>query len=196
VTKILLVRHAMCDAVGQRIAGRLPGVMLNEEGKAQAVRLAERIAKMNVAKVYSSPLERAVDTASEIAKCSHVDVEVVDDLKEIDFGDWTGKTISELDELDDWKLFNSNRSSTRVPNGESFLEVQTRVVRALATIASMHRDDTVVAVSHADVIRAALLHYAAMPLDMWPRLQIDTASVSTVKLEPWGPILLGLNELC
>jgi probable phosphoglycerate mutase len=195
VTKLLLVRHAMCDTVGKTIAGRMPGVCLNEEGREQALRTAARLKSRQISHVYSGPLQRAIETADAIRAATNARGSVLEDLNEIDFGDWTGAALADLDSRDDWRRFNTQRSVARIPNGETMLEVQVRVVRATETIARLHADETVVAVTHGDVIRAAVMHFAGISLDLFGRIEIDPASVTTIQLEPWGVKILGMNGL-
>jgi probable phosphoglycerate mutase len=179
---LLLIRHAMCDPVGRLIAGRARGVHLNEEGRAQAARLAERLRGVTLDGVVSSPLERAVETAEPIARQAGLAVEAIEQLNEIDFGAWTGCTLTALDQLDDWRRFNVLRSVSRPLGGESMLDVQARAVRAVETLRKQHPDGICAVVSHGDVIRSLVAHFAGIPLDLFQRLEISPASVSTVAL--------------
>lgn len=121
-------------------------------------------------------------------------VETADAITELDFGDWQGGTLADLDEKDRWKRFNAFRSGTRAPNGELFLETQLRIVRLLLELKERHPEGTVAIVSHADVIRAALLHFLGVPMDLFLRLEISPASVSTVAVADYGPWVLGINH--
>src|SRR4051812_41715016 len=105
----------MCDTVGHVIAGRMDGVSLNEEGKEQVARSAERLGRID--HIYTSPLDRAVETARIISARSGAEVSIIEALNEIEFGDWTGKKISDLDTIDQWRQFNTRRSVTRIPRG-------------------------------------------------------------------------------
>jgi probable phosphoglycerate mutase len=182
VITLLLVRHAMCDPVGRSLAGRTPGVHLNAEGRAQAEQLAERVGDLRLDGVYSSPLERARETAAPVARCARVEVEPVEAFTELDFGAWTGCTFSELEGDGLWRRFNTQRSVARPPGGESMLEVQARVVEGLDELRRRHPDGRVMVVSHADVIRSVVAHLAGIPLDLFQRLEISPASVTTVEL--------------
>lgn len=195
MTTFLLVRHATTDPVGRWLAGRAPGVHLNLEGRAQARWLAERLAGSPVAAVYSSPLERARETAAALAERAGLPVATCDALTEIDVGEWTGCTFATLASDDRWHRFNTFRSGTRPPGGETMQEVQTRAVTALLALAEHYGAGVVVAVvSHADVIKGVVAHVAGIPLDLAHRLEIATASVSVVTITPDGARLVRLND--
>jgi probable phosphoglycerate mutase len=194
MTTILLIRHAMNDYVGNTLVGRRPGVHLNEAGRAEAERLARRLAATPIEAVYSSPLERATETAEPLARRAALPVTVCHALSEIDFGDWTGRAIRDLEDDPAWKRCNSDRASARIPGGESMLEVQLRMIGAVEGFRDRHRGGVVAAVSHGDPIRAALTHYLGLPLDLLDRLEVQTASVSVVLLRDWGPLVLRIND--
>ena len=192
-TTALLIRHAHVDAIGRRLVGRLPGINLSERGLAEVERLRRNFA-VPVEAIYSSPLERARQTAAPLAADRKFDPVTLDGLTEVDFGDWTGLSFKELDRLPAWHEFNTRRSLARVPNGESAAQVQTRILGVLEQLAQRHTGETFAIVSHADVIRAAVLHYLAIPLDDFQRVQIDTASVTAVNLMK-TPQLVVVNHL-
>ncbi|MBV8818273.1 MAG: histidine phosphatase family protein [Acidobacteriaceae bacterium] len=195
MTNFLLIRHGLTDAVGYRITGRLPGVHLNETGRLQAAALPDRLKQWKIDAVYSSPLERTLETAGPLAQRLGLPVQSDIAFAEFDFGEWSGMLIEELDKRHDWKMFHTFRSGTRAPGGELLTEVQTRFVDALLRLEAKHRGGTVAIFSHADAIKAALLHYFAAPVDSLPRLQIEPASISILRLEEWGPLILGVNWL-
>lgn len=182
MTKILLIRHAVTELTGKRLLGRLPGVPLNEHGQLQANALAEKLPGANVSAVYSSPVQRVVETATPIAAAAGQVCNILDDVQELDFGHWTNKTIAELEGDEQFKLFNIFRSSTRIPGGELMTEAQTRVVSALERLRNKHVNETIVIVSHSDIIKAALAFYLGMPIDMMQRIEISPASVSVLEL--------------
>jgi probable phosphoglycerate mutase len=188
-----LIRHAHNDYVDKAIAGWTPGVSLNAEGREQAGRLAWKLLGCGITRLYSSPLERALETAAPIAEALGLKVEVRDALGEIRYGEWTGKRFADLDRDPRWRIFNQYRSGTRPPGGETMLEAQVRIAGELECLRARHPDETIAAVSHADIIRAALVHYAGMPIDLYHRLAIDPASFSIVRLEPGGPRIQALN---
>jgi broad specificity phosphatase PhoE len=194
MTTLLLIRHASCDPVGRSIAGRTPGIGLNAIGRQQVEALAAQLAHLPVEAVYSSPMERATQTALPLAQQKGVPVEEAAGLNEIDFGEWTGRTLAELEPIAEWQRFNTYRSGTRIPGGETIQEVLTRALGELLRIEQRHRGQSLVAVvSHADVLRAAISHFLGMPLDLMLRLELDPASVSIAELQPYGPRLLLLN---
>lgn len=180
MTRLILIRHATNDTVGKRIAGRKEGIHLNEEGKEQAEELASWLKALPVTAVYSSPLERAQQTAQPLANVLQLEVQVEAALIEIDFGNWTYKEIEALKGDESFQLFNSFRSNASIPGGESMLLVQARIVGCLQQLCLRHPQQTVAVVSHGDVIKAALAHYAGIHLDLMSRLEISPASVSIV----------------
>lgn len=172
----------MTDAVGRALAGRSSGVHLNAEGRRQADDLARRLSHEPLAAIYSSPLERALETASPLAALTGLDVRISDDATEIDFGEWTGRSIASLEADQPWRVFNAARGRTKAPGGESMVEVQARLLRAVQELRAAHVAETIVLVSHADAIRAAVCGLAGIPLDFCQRIEIDPASVSTLRL--------------
>lgn len=194
MTKFLLVRHATTSAVGRHLSGRMPGVSLNEEGQIQAKDVAQRLANLPIAGVYTSPLERALQTARTIAESHHLTPVIEEDLMEIDFGGWTNRSFDELQPDPQFQLFNTFRSHSRIPGGESMLEAQGRIVRGLQKLWDRHPSDTLVLVSHSDMIKAALAYYAGIPLDLFQRLEISPASVSILELYPETARILLINH--
>lgn len=194
VTTFLLVRHATCDPVGRSLAGRAPGVALNDAGRAEAERLAGRLAGVRVAAIYTSPLDRARETAAAIAARTGAPVRPHEPFGEFDFGEWTGRTFAELAPDPRWRRFNTFRSGTRVPGGELMLEAQARAVAAVHSLAAAHAGETVLVVSHADVIKAVVAYFAGIPLDLTHRLEVGPASVSALALDEEGARVLGLND--
>ena len=193
MTTFLLIRHGLTDAVGHRITGRLPGVHLNDVGRAQAARLPARLSKWKIDAIYSSPLERAQETAAPAAEQLGLSVGIDIAFAEFDFGQWSGTPITELDQRDDWKRFCRFRSSLRAPGGEMLTEVETRFVGAVQSLADKHPDRIVAVFSHADAIKAALMHYLSIPLDNLHRFDISPASISILRLQDSGPMVMGMN---
>lgn len=194
MTKFILIRHATNDTVGKRFPGRMAGVHLNEEGRAQARKLAERLAGLPVAAVYSSPLERAVETAEPIAELLNLKIENCEDFLEIDIGKWTDLTIEELENEAQFRLFNSFRSGTRVPGGETMLEAQARMISGVEKLRARHQQETVAVVSHADLIKAAVAYYAGIHLDMFQRIEISPASLSVIEIYDETARILLVND--
>ena len=193
MTTIFLIRHAETDAVGKWIAGWTPGVHLNPVGVTQARALAERWNRETPQAIYSSPLERALETARPLASRLGLEITPREALGEIRFGQWTGRTFTELDTDPRWQFFNSVRGAQRIPGGESMLDVQARIVSEMAGLAERRPGGTIAAFSHGDVIRAAVAYYLGIPLDFLLRFEIAPASVTTLRLSPETAVLTGLN---
>lgn len=194
MTTFLLVRHALHEYGGHRIAGRTPDVHLSPDGLRQADALAARLSGLKIDALYASPILRCQETAARIAAPHGLQVQTADEITELDFGDWQGAELKDLDAQDRWKRFNAFRGGTRAPSGELFLEVQLRIVRFVLDLRERHEGQTVALITHADVIRAALLHFLGMPMDLFLRLEIGPASVSTVAIADYGPWVLGVNH--
>ncbi len=170
--------------VGKRIAGRLKAVHLNEEGRNQAKHLAERLRAVPIQAIYSSPIERAIETAEPLAQIQQLEVAVHQDLIELDFGEWTGAAIQDLESDHRFQLFNTFRSATQIPSGEWMSSAQVRMVNCLQELCCRHPDQTIAVVSHGDLIKAAVAHYAGIHLDLFQRIEIDPASVSIIEVYP------------
>lgn len=190
---IYLIRHGETDAIGRTLVGWLPGVPINERGREQAMGLVQRLAGVEFAAIYSSPLERAIQTAAPLARAAGLEIRECPEVGEFRFGDWTGASISGLDSDPLWRKFNRFRSRTRAPGGELMSEVQARMVTALERIAERHPDASVAVFSHADAIRAAATHYLGMPVDLIDRIDIAPASITLLRLEPSFVQMLKLN---
>ncbi|MCE2734868.1 MAG: MSMEG_4193 family putative phosphomutase [Ilumatobacteraceae bacterium] len=194
-TLILLVRHGQTPTTGKILPGRAAGLHLADAGVQQAHRVAERIAELpRIDAIYASPLERARETAAPIAKALKQRVKIDKGLLECDFGDWTGAELGKLMKKPEWSTVQKAPSTFRFPNGESFTEMQTRMVTALDRIRAAHPGGTVVCVSHADPIKAAVAHAMGTHLDLFQRIVIGTCSVSAVAYSPHGPIVLTVNS--
>jgi probable phosphomutase (TIGR03848 family) len=194
MTTLLLVRHGHTDAAGKRLTGRAPGVHLNELGRRQAEGLVERLEGVRIDTIVSSPLERCRETAAPLAKARGRAVEVGRAWIEVGYGEWTGRSISQLRRTKLWRRVMFAPTNVRFPGGESLLEVQGRAVDATLDIAARHARGTVVVVSHADVIRLLVAHVAGMHADHLQRLSIDTASITAVSISDGFPRLLTLND--
>jgi probable phosphoglycerate mutase len=193
VTAVLLIRHGRCDPVGHSIAGRAPGVRLNREGCLQAERLADVLGTLDFAAVYSSPLERALETAEPLARRRGLAVEELAELNELDFGDWTGRTLAELAGDSTWDDWNRARDSTRIPGGESMLEAVARADRGINAMRKRHPGGLVLAVTHGDVIRGLLCHVLGVSLNWIHRLEVSPGSVSLLRYEGEAPTVLVVN---
>ena len=196
MTQLVLIRHATNDWVRQGLlAGWTPGVHLNEEGRAQAQALGQRLAGSQLDAVYSSPLERALETAEAVAAPHGLEVQIREGIGEVQYGEWNGRSLRELAKKPLWRSVQIYPSGTRFPSGETIGEMQARVVEALDEIQSAHPKGIVAAVAHADVIKAATAFFVGVPLDLFQRLVISPASVTIVSFGPFGPQLLRMNDV-
>jgi broad specificity phosphatase PhoE len=194
MTVFHLLRHGEHAVQGRICAGRMPGVVLSERGRAEADGAARRLSGAGIAAIYASPLERAQETAGIVARRLDLPVETHDDLSELDFGEWTGLTFDAVRQDPRWPAWAAHRSLSCIPGGETMREVQRRVVEVLMELRERHPDDSVVLASHGDVIRAALVFCLGMPLDFYGRIEIGTGSISTVRIDPAGIRVITVNQ--
>ena len=192
---VYFVRHGSNDYLGRALAGRLKNVRLNSQGRAEAEQAAALLAKLGIQRIISSPLERAIETAEPLAQKTGLKIEISSEIIEINFGDWTGKTMKELEADVSWKDFNTYRSGTRIPNGETMLEAQTRMIAFLERLTSENANQTVALFSHGDPIKSVFAYYLGIPLDLFTRIEISPGSYSILRLESWGPQILAINRL-
>lgn len=180
-TVVLLIRHGQTPTTGQVLPGQAPSLHLSDKGEEQAREVAQRLAEVPISAIYSSPMERAQETAAPTVSVHGLELKVEPGLIECDFGEWTGRKLSELNTLEEWKAVQKTPSTFRFPGGESFVEMQDRMVAAISKIAQQHPGEIVAAFSHADTIKAAVAHFVGTPLDSFQRIFIDTASISAVE---------------
>ncbi len=198
-TLVLLVRHGQTPTTGKVLPGRAPGLHLSDKGTAQAQAVADRIGALQgpdrkVAAVYASPLERTRETAAPIAKALGLRTRLAKGLLECDFGDWTGAPLKSLYKKAEWRTVQRNPSGFRFPGGESFTEMQTRMTGAIGALRAAHPGQTVVAVSHADTIKAAVAHALGTHLDLFQRIVVSPCSVSAILYGNDGPVVLAVNS--
>lgn len=191
---LLLVRHAVTAATGTKLSGWLPGFHLSEEGVRQAEAVAARLAALPVKAIYSSPLERCRETAECIAAHHGPDVSIMDELGEIKYGDWQGKSFKTLYRRKAWLELQARPADFRFPNGETIREAQTRGVGAIEALRPKHKRDLVVVASHADMIRLITSAYLGLSLDLYQRISIAPASVTALLLGDRIPRLLKLGD--
>jgi probable phosphomutase (TIGR03848 family) len=195
-TLVLLVRHGLTPTTGVKLPGRARGLHLSDEGRRQAEATAARIAKIaKVIAVYSSPLERARETAQIIAKARNMAVRIDRGLLELDIGTWTGVALKDAGSKSEWKAIQQHPSGFRFPAGESFTEMQARITGAIARIVARHPGKIVVAVSHADPIKAAVAHALGTPLDLFQRVVIGTASITAIAYSASNAAVLTVNSM-
>jgi len=194
-TLVLLVRHGQTPTTGSTLPGRAKGLHLAESRVAQAEAAAQRIAQLkSVAAVYASPLERTRETARPIARERGMKIQIDRGLLECDFGDWTGKKLDVLRKLPEWTTVQRYPSGFRFPRGESFAEMQTRMVGAIDSLVAKHPGETIVAVSHADPIKAAVAQALGTHLDLFQRIVISPCSISAILYSASGPAVLAVNS--
>ena len=197
MTLLLLIRHGENEYVKTgRLAGRLPGVHLNQRGQEQAQALGEALKDVPLKAIYSSPLDRAMETAAPIASARKLEIIPEPDLMEVNVGKWQGKSLKVLRLMKVWKVVQHSPSRFRFPEGESFPELQSRITGALERIAKKHNrpQDVVAVVFHSDPIKLAVAHFLGMPLDHFQRLGCDTGSLTAMYISEMGANLVKLNQ--
>lgn len=195
-TTVHFVRHGKTPTTGAVLPGRAKGLHLADEGRRQADAVAERLSGLKkVDAVYASPLERTRETAAPIAKKLGLRVTNERGLLECDFGDWTGRALKELAKLPEWSTVQRYPSGFRFPNGESFAEMQARITGAIGALVARHAGGTIVVVSHADPIKAAVASALGTHLDLFQRIVISPCSVTSVLYGAGGPAVLGVNSV-
>ncbi len=195
-TLVLLVRHGLTPTTGVKMPGRSRGLHLSDDGKRQADGLVKRLAAVpKLAAIYASPLERARETAAPLARERGRAVRVEPGLLELDIGDWTGLSLKQASHKPEWAAVQRHPSGFRFPGGESFVEMQSRITGALGRLVARHRGEVLVAVSHADPIKAAVAHALGTPLDLFQRIFIAPASVSAISYRRDGVGVLTVNSV-
>lgn len=191
---VLLVRHGDTPTAGKILTGLARGVHLSERGREQADALVRRLDGIPIDAVYSSPLERCRETAAPIAEARGLPVHLRRDLLEVDYGEWSGRSIRQLARTRAWRAVQDTPSAVRFPGGETLRGVQARAVDAVHSIAEAHPEEVVVVVTHADVVRLALAGLLGLPLDLYQRLAVDPASISAVALADGRVKVLRVND--
>lgn len=197
-TVVLLVRHGHTPTTGKLLPGRAPGLHLSESGQEQAKAVGERLAALpKLDAIYASPLERTRETAAAIAAARGGDMKVKVDkgLVEVDIGDWTGADFKTVRKAPEWKTVYQYPTGFRFPGGESFLEMQTRMAATIERLRAAHPGQTIVAVSHADLIKAAVAHALGTHLDLFQRIVISPCSVTAIAYGDGGPMVLSVNSV-
>lgn len=191
---VILIRHAAHTGDEGALLGRTPDVALSAAGLRQAEALARRLKQRRIALVQSSPQLRARQTATPLAEELSLPIEIAPPFDEIDVGAWTGRSFAELAPEPAWRRWNSRRGSSRPPEGESMAELRDRVVDHLERLAADHPGRLIAIVSHAEPIRAAVLHYRGIPLDDFAAVAVDQASVTELRVETSGGAVLRVNQ--
>ncbi len=195
MTTFYLIRHASNDYLVQnKIAGWLPKIHLNEKGRSEAGQLALRLAREPIVAIYSSPLERAVETAQPLADILGQKVRISEGLGEIRFGDWTDQSVPELEKDPNWRRWNSFRSGSHAPGGDIMIEAQTRIIREMLHLRELHPSEAIALVTHGDPVKAAVAYFMGAPLDLFLRIEISPASVTVIALDQDRPRILKVNN--
>jgi probable phosphomutase (TIGR03848 family) len=191
---LLLIRHGENDYLKKnRMPGHLAGIHLNTRGIEQADEIARNLSQLPIKAVYSSPLERAIETARPLAKCLGLGIQIRPDLIDTDVGEWEGRSWKVLAHTKLWKVVQKSPSQFQFPGGETFNQLQRRVVFALDAIANTHGEDLVAVVFHADPIKLAVAHYIGLALDNFQRLTATTGSVTILNMDGMAPRIIALN---
>ncbi len=193
MTTLFLVRHAVTTHTGRRLSGWLPDVHLSEEGRTQAEAVAAMLAQVPLKAVYSSPIERTMETAAPIAARHGLDVEQLEGLGEVEYGRWTDRSLKTLARTKLWTTVQMFPSAARFPEGESLREVQGRALAEMEQISERHRRGAVCVVSHGDVIKLLAAHYLGVHMDLFQRIVITPGSVSVIALSDTAPRVISLN---
>ena len=179
---VLLIRHADHPLIGRALAGRDDGIHLSDAGREQAVALAQSLSHAPIACIQSSPRLRCIETAEALAEAFDLPVLIESALDEIDFGKWNGANFESLHRDPAWQIWNTERACARTPGGESMAEAQARIVDHLQSMQQRYAGRTIAMITHAEIIRAAWLHYAGRPLEEWQNVQVAPASVTRLDL--------------
>ena len=194
-TTVLFVRHGENDwTQTHKLAGRTPGVHLNPQGKKQAEALGQRLANTTLHAIYASPLERTIETAQAIAAFHNLKIQPHAGLLEVDYGDWTGEKIKKLAKTKTWPVIQFYPSGAGFPQGETMYGMQARFVQTVQSLVSQHPGERIAVVGHADLIKSAIAHYLGVHLDLFQRIVISTASITTVMFTPMGPRVVAVND--
>jgi probable phosphomutase (TIGR03848 family) len=191
---LFLIRHGLTELTGSRLYGRVPGIHLDERGRRQAAALVDRFEGVRLTAVYSSPLERCVETVEPLAAARGLDVRTSEALVEMDSGRWTGRTLRSLRRNKLWQTVQRTPSRFQFPGGESFVDAEARVLDEIRRIAARHRRGRVAIGTHGDLVRVLLAHFAGAHLDEFQRMMADPASVSAVHLDDGVPRVLLVND--
>lgn len=194
-TTVLLIRHGDNDwTESHKLAGRLPGVHLNEYGRQQAQAVGQRLASAKLNAVYASPLERTLETAQAIAQHHNLEIQTRPGLIEVDYGEWIGEPVKKLTKTKSWPVIQFYPSGAGFPGGETMYTMQTRCVQEINALVTTHPGETIAIVGHADLIKAAVAHYLGVHLDLFQRIVISTASITSISFSSMGPRILTVND--
>ena len=195
LTTVLFIRHGENEwTKTHKLAGRTPKVHLNEQGRKQAEALRKRLAGVKLDALYASPLERTVETAQAIANHHPLEVQQNPGLLEVDYGKWTGKKIKKLAKKKSWHTIQHYPSEASFPGGETMYQMQSRFVQEVNRLVAQHPGQTIALVGHADLIKSAVANYLGVHFDLFQRIVISTASITTIAFTPAGPRVIAVND--
>lgn len=195
MSTFFLIRHGSCDHIGNYLAGRLPNIHLNEKGHKEVSKLSELLDNVPLDVFISSPIERALETAQILNHKKNLEIKIDHRFTEVDCGLWTGKTFKDLQKDSHWSMYNTVRSFTRIPGGESMIEIQNRTVSAIQEYNDLYSDKLIAIVSHGDPIKTILATHMGFSFDIINTINVDPASVSTLIVNPWGSKILNVNMI-
>jgi probable phosphomutase (TIGR03848 family) len=193
VTIFYLVRHGVTSHTGHRLSGRMPDIHLSDAGRSEAEVAASSLAKVRLKSVYSSPMDRCIESARIIADKHGLPARTRRDLAEVEYGTWTNRSLKAVARTKLWSSVQKWPAGTRFPEGESFVEIQSRGVAVLEDLRIRHPKDRICVVSHGDVIRLVMAHYMGIHLDLFQRILVTPSSISVLSVTDSGPLVLTLN---
>jgi probable phosphoglycerate mutase len=191
---LFLIRHAVTAHTGELLTGWMPGVHLSDEGRDQARTMTERMRPVKLAAVYSSPVDRALETAKVLASSKGLRVRIREGIGEVRYGEWEGRRLATIAKTKQWRRVVSHPGDTRFPGGETIRETQCRSLDTVAHIAGENAGQPVAVVSHADVIKLVIAYYAGIPLELYARIGVSPASVSVLSVGEGPPRLVKVND--
>ncbi|MPZ91725.1 MAG: MSMEG_4193 family putative phosphomutase [Actinobacteria bacterium] len=193
MTIFYLVRHGVTSHTGHRLSGRMPDIHLSDAGRSEAEVAASSLAKVRLKSIYSSPMDRCIETARIIADKHGLPARTRRDLAEVEYGSWTNRSLKAVARTKLWSSVQKWPAGTRFPEGESFVEIQSRGVAVLEDLRIRHPKDRICVVSHGDVIRLVMAHYMGIHLDLFQRILVTPSSISVLSVTDSGPLVLTLN---
>ena len=194
-TTALFIRHGENEwTKSHKLAGRIAGVHLNAHGKKQADALGKRLAGVKLDAIYASPLERTMETARAISRHHSLTVKEHSGILEANYGDWTGKSISALAKQASWQTIQFYPSGAGFPGGETMYHMQARMIQEVNNLIAAHPGQTIAIVGHADLIKSAVAHFLGVHFDLFQRIVISPASITTVSFMAMGPRVISVND--
>ena len=195
MTAFFFVRHGVTSHTGHRLSGWMPGIHLSEEGRAQAEAAAATLANLPFKAIFSSPIDRTMETAEVIADRHGLEVQVTEAMGEVRYGRWTNRSFKALTRTKLWGTIQRFPSGVTFPEGESLRSVQARAVDEVERLRVEYPRKAVCCVSHADVIKLIAAHYLGMHIDLFQRIDVGPASITTITVTEDGPRVHAVNMI-